>query len=63
MAPSGPAATEERRRVNDFTTQVLDAATDPDLAGSDAGRVRERLARAAARRGTPLADLVSNDRA
>lgn len=79
------AAAEERRSVNDFITRVLDAATDPDLAGSDADRVRERLARAgilasappargrpgpellararaAAGRGTPLADVVSDDR-
>ena len=29
--------------MNDYVTAVLDAATDPDLAGTDAGRLRERL--------------------
>lgn len=71
--------------MNEFLTLVLDAATNPDLAGSDAERVRERLARAgllaapgvprsrpapdevararaAAGRGTPLSDMVSQDR-
>lgn len=32
--------------MNDYVTRVLDAATNPDLAGSEAERVRERLARA-----------------
>jgi len=32
--------------MNDYVTGVLDAATDPDLAGDDAARLRERLARA-----------------
>ncbi|HWH44042.1 MAG TPA: hypothetical protein VNT32_04890 [Thermoleophilaceae bacterium] len=32
--------------VNSFAGAVLQAATDPDLAGSDAEQVRERLARA-----------------
>lgn len=32
--------------MNEYLTQVLDAATDPDLAGDDAARVRERLRRA-----------------
>jgi len=32
--------------MNDYVTAVLDAATDPDLAGGDAGRLREGLARA-----------------
>lgn len=32
--------------MNEFPTLVLDAATNPDLAGSDAERARERLARA-----------------
>lgn len=32
--------------MNEFVTAVLDAATDPELAGSDAERLRERLERA-----------------
>ena len=40
------AAARERRSLNDFVTTVLDAATDPDLAGDHASRIRERLARA-----------------
>lgn len=32
--------------MNEYVAQVLDAATNPDLAGSDAERTRERLARA-----------------
>lgn len=32
--------------MNDYVTAVLDAATNPDLAGDDVGRLRERLARA-----------------
>jgi hypothetical protein len=32
--------------VNEFLTRVLDAATDPDLAGTEAERVRERLSQA-----------------
>ena len=32
--------------MNDYVTAVLDAATDPALAGSEAERLRERLARA-----------------
>lgn len=34
------------RSVNSWASQVLQAAVDPDLAGSDAERTRERLARA-----------------
>jgi len=37
-------AAREGRSMNEFLTLVLDAATNPDLAGSDAERVRERLA-------------------
>lgn len=78
-------ATDQGRSVNEYLTQVLDAATNPDLAGSEAARVRERLARAgllaeagvprqrpdeealararaAAGTGTPLADLVGQER-
>ena len=32
--------------VNSWISHVLDAATDPELSGSEADRVRERLARA-----------------
>ena len=32
--------------MNQFVTSVLDAATNPDLNTDEAGRVRERLARA-----------------
>jgi hypothetical protein len=32
--------------MNEYLTQVLDAATNPDLAGDEAARVRERLERA-----------------
>lgn len=34
------------RSMNDYIAFVLDAATNADLAGSDAERVRERLRRA-----------------
>jgi hypothetical protein len=40
------AANSSGRSVNEWITRVLDAATDPELSGSDADRVRERLARA-----------------
>jgi hypothetical protein len=80
------AAAAEKRSVNEFLTRLADAATDPDLAGDDAARTRERLsrdgllappdsrrgirpdqervaaARAAAGRGTPLSDLLIEDR-
>lgn len=39
-------AARNHRSVNDFITRVLDAATNPDLAGTEAEQVRERLARA-----------------
>lgn len=72
--------------MNDYVTHVLEAAVNPDLAGDDAERTRERLARAGilaqgrpsrarrpdraalararaeAGRGTPLSDLISEDR-
>jgi hypothetical protein len=37
------AAQRQRRSMNDYVTAVLDAATNPDLAGSEADRLRERL--------------------
>ena len=40
------AARQQGRSLNEFMTSVLDAATDPDLAGDEAARVRERLAAA-----------------
>lgn len=40
------AAREQGRSMNDFVTTVLAAATDPDLAGTEAERLRERLRRA-----------------
>lgn len=40
------AATRAGSSVNSWISRVLDAATDPDLSGSEADRVRERLARA-----------------
>lgn len=39
-------AAQSGRSVNSFATAVLSAAVDPELAGDDAARVRERLARA-----------------
>lgn len=32
--------------MNEFLSRVLDAATDPDLAGTEAERIRERLGQA-----------------
>ncbi len=39
-------ATEAGKSMNEYVTLLLDAATDADLAGSEAERIRERLARA-----------------
>lgn len=39
-------ARENGRSLNDWVTTVLDAASDPATAGTEAERVRERLARA-----------------
>jgi plasmid stability protein len=39
-------AAAQHRSMNDYVAAVLQAATDPDLAGDEAGRVRERLGRA-----------------
>ncbi|MGH3611224.1 MAG: transcriptional regulator [Pseudonocardia sp.] len=79
------AAAAQHRSMNDSLTRLVEAATDPNLAGDDAARIRERLewarllvasgpprhrpdpaamaaARAVTGRGTPLADLVADDR-
>jgi hypothetical protein len=40
------AAAQSGSSVNAWITRVLDAATDPEMSGSEADRVRERLARA-----------------
>lgn len=40
------AAQRRGRSMNDYVTAVLDAATNPRLAGSEAERLRERLAQA-----------------
>lgn len=37
------AAKRQHRSMNDYVTAVLDAATNPRLASSDAERLRERL--------------------
>jgi hypothetical protein len=37
------AARRQHRSMNDYVTAVLDAATNPRLAGSEAERLRERL--------------------
>jgi uncharacterized protein (DUF1778 family) len=49
------AAQREGRSMNEYVTWVLAAATDPELAGEEITRVRERLARAGllAPTGTP----------
>jgi hypothetical protein len=40
------AAKREGRSMNDYLSWVLNAATNPELAGDDALRLRERLDRA-----------------
>lgn len=40
------AAEQRGSSINGFVTQVLDAATDPDLTDDESLRVRERLAAA-----------------
>jgi hypothetical protein len=39
-------AKREGMSMNEYLTQVLDAATNPELAGASAARTRERLERA-----------------
>lgn len=79
------AAAAQGRSLNAWATDVLSAAVDPDLAGDEVERLRERLrragllvpvgaprrrppradverARAAAGKGTSLADLVAEGR-
>jgi hypothetical protein len=46
MARVRRAAQRRGRSMNDYVTAVLDAATNPRLAGSEAERLRERLAQA-----------------
>ena len=40
------AAERLGRSLNDYLTRLAEAAVDPELAGDEAGRLRERLARA-----------------
>ncbi len=40
------AAADQRRSMNDYLTLVLSAAVDPEFAGDEAERTRERLRRA-----------------
>ena len=40
------AAEQDARSMNEYVTAVLDAATNPELAGDEMTRVRERLAAA-----------------
>ncbi len=40
------SAARSGQSMNEFITSVLDAATDPESAGTEAERIRERLARA-----------------
>src|SRR5271155_4673159 len=47
------AAGRQHRSMNDYVTAVLDAATNPRLAGSEAESLRERLAQAGERRRRP----------
>jgi hypothetical protein len=38
-------AADQGRSLNDYLTRLVEAAVDPDLAGDDRERLRERLAR------------------
>jgi len=51
------AAADRNYSVNQYMTVVLEAATNPDHAGTDTERIRERLARAGllAQTGVPRA--------
>jgi hypothetical protein len=40
------AAERQGRSLNDYLTRLAEAAVDPELAGDDVERLRERLARA-----------------
>lgn len=40
------AARREQRSMNDFVSHVLDTVTNPEAAGSERERLRERLAKA-----------------
>lgn len=40
------AAAAQNRSVNEYLTRLAEAATDPELAGDEITRTRERLARA-----------------
>jgi hypothetical protein len=63
------AARRQHRSMNDYVTAVLDAATNPRLAGSEAERLRERmdqaglLARPGQRRSRPPAEETAAARA
>lgn len=63
------AAKQQGKSMNEYLTQVLDAVTDPDLAGDEASQVRERLRRAGllweggAPRARPAPEAVARARA
>lgn len=59
------AAEQAGRSMNDYVSAVLDAATNPDMAGDEAARLRARLSNAGLLaepgppRGRPSADLLA----